>query len=166
MAELGIDEAAALYGVAPETIWQGIQQGELAARIDPMGRYLVNIPPPVMSPAAPQLATAPPPSYSSSSGSGTHAAPQPSYPEPDAERLRYELEYTRYLLAEVAHQRDQLEAQVQAQLHQLERAEEAQHELRVLLGSAMRPNENGLLQMNGPAPAQASQPTKRRWWPF
>jgi hypothetical protein len=163
MAEIGIEEAAALYGVAPETIWLAVQQGQLAARIDPMGRYLVNIPPPAAPAATPQLA-APPAEYAA--GYGAYATPQASHPEPAVERLRYELEYTRYLLAEVSHQRDQLEAQVTAQLHQLERAEEAQHELRVLIGSAMQPGDNALRQVDRPAGPQVGQPAKRRWWPF
>ena len=163
MAELGIEEAAALYGVAPQTIWQAIQQGELAARIDPMGRYLVNIPPPAAPPATPQL---PPPPAAYPADYGSYAAPQPSRPEAEVERLRYELEYTRYLLAEVSHQRDQLEAQVNAQLHQLERAGEAQHELRVLIGSAMQPGDNALRQVDRAAAQQVGQATKHRWWPF
>lgn len=163
MAELGIEEAAALYGVAPEAIWQAIQQGQLAARIDPMGRYLVNVPPPAAPPTTPQLA---PPTAEYPAGYGAHAPPQQSQSEPEVERLRYELEYTRYLLAEVSHQRDQLESQVKAQLHQLERAEEAQHELRVLIGSAMQPGDNALRQVERPAAQQVGQPAKRRWWPF
>jgi len=167
MTELGIEEAATLYGVAPETIWRAIQQGELAARIDPAGRYLVSIPPPASPPAVAQLAPPSGPDYpSSGTGYGTYAASPPSHPEPEVERLRYELEYTRYLLAEVSHQRDQLEAQVQAQLHQLDRAEEAQHELRVLIGSAMRPGDNALRQIDHPTPPEVDQPAKRRWWPF
>ncbi len=159
MAELGIEEAAAFYGIAAEAIWRAIQEGQLAARIDPMGRYLVTIPPPA-SPSVTQQVSTP------SAPSPTHGSPGPAsraYPESEGERLRYELEYTRYLLAEVSHQRDQLEAQVQAQLHQLERAEEAQHELRVLIGSAMRPGDNTLAGTVRPG---VTQPAKRRWWPF
>lgn len=166
MAELGIEEAASLYGVAPDTIWQAIQQGQLAARIDPMGRYLVNVPPPAASTATPQLAPPPSDYPANPAGYGAYTTPPQPHPEPEVERLRYELEYTRYLLAEVSHQRDQLEAQVKAQLHQLERAEEAQHELRVLIGSAMQPGGNSLRQVQPAAAPQVPQPAKPRWWPF
>lgn len=166
MAEFRIEEAAAAYGVAPETIWRAVQDGQLAARVDWQGRYLVMVPPPAVGPPAvvPQTyAGQALPSY----GVQGYGYEQPgAIMAGQADSLRQELEYTRYLLSEVSHQRDQLEVQVQAQLRQLERSEEAQHELRVLIGSAMRPGDGAMRQVASPAVAQQMDAPKRRWWPF
>jgi hypothetical protein len=157
MAELGIEQAASAYGVTPDAIWRAIQDGQLPARIDGLGKYLVIVPP--LFPPSPGATPAPPAGGASSrrtrhpwlEPAGSQSAP--------ADSLARELEYTRHLLAEVSRQRDQLEAQVHAQLRQLERSEEAQHELRVLIGSALRPGDGSMRQV----PASGS---RRRWWPF
>ena len=119
MPEVTLPEAAVELRVSTDTIRRRIKAGELTARADPRGRYLVEVP---------ELA-----SEASEEPSG--AASAPTQPQGD---LKLELAHTRELLAEVRRQRDQLEQQVQAQWQHLERADQERSELRILLGDAQQ----------------------------
>jgi hypothetical protein len=74
----------------------------------------------------------------------------------EVELLRAEVAHAREVIAEVNRSREILEQQLQAQMRQMERAEEERHELRILLSTAMQSMPREL-----PAPA-----TERRahWW--
>lgn len=89
MAEMTIPEAAAALGVSTDTIRRRIIRGELRARRDERGRYLVTI-------EGPPTATA----------QGPVAAEQA--------HLRLELDYSRQILEELRHQRKILEDQLEA----------------------------------------------------
>jgi len=139
--ELSIAETAVRLGVSVDTIRRRIRRGELSARQDGRGHYVVVL-------EDGEAGTAPPLS------SGTV--------EGELGRVRLELAHAEELLIEVRRQRDQLEAQVTAQHDQLSAAEEERHELRILLGSAMQPSTPALA-----APTQDTvtlgKERRRRW---
>ena len=118
MAELPIGEAAAKLGVSVETIRRWIRDGQLVARRDARGRYVVEV------------------MQGSAGGDAATAGGPVPHRHVQAADLRRELLHTRELLDEVRRQRDQLEAQVEAQRRQIERDAAERAELRRLLEQA------------------------------
>ena len=173
MAELGMVEAAAALGVSVDTIRRRIKAGALGARHDERGRLLVTIPDPV-EPGARQgepdtwhrLAA----SHAPVTGSDA-AKPPPADPEatptgdaPQAARAGPSAEHAQELLDEVRRQRDQLEAQVEAQRRQLDAAEVERSELRRLLALAMQGRalaEPATPDTGAPMPAPEAGPVPR-----
>jgi hypothetical protein len=120
MADLTIGEAAVALGVGIHTVRQRIRSGELLARRDRRGRYLVIMPPGDMS-------------RSRNGDASFDSAGAESRRENGG---RFRLQPTRALLAEVYRQRDHLEAQIDIQRAQLEQAQSEQRELTRLLSAA------------------------------
>ena len=150
MAELTISEAAVALGVSVDTIRRKIKRGELRARQDNKGRYLVAVEAPPRG-AAPAVAGAP--------GNAAETA-----------RLRLDLEHAEAMVAELRHQREVLEGELQGARQAMQDAATERSELRRLLGNAQM-QLRALLP--GPAEGEAQKPgfvaerrPKRWWWPF
>ena len=150
MAELTISEAAVALGVSVDTIRRKIKRGELRARQDNKGRYLVAVEAPARG-AAPAVAGAP--------GNAAETA-----------RLRLDLEHAEAMVAELRHQREVLEGELQGARQAMQDAATERSELRRLLGNAQM-QLRALLP--GPAEGEAQKPglvaerrPKRWWWPF
>jgi excisionase family DNA binding protein len=168
MAEMTVSEAAAYLGITNDAVRRRIRRGELQAKQDDRGRYVV-----VIDTDAP---VPPPP------------RPEPRLPQVSEEiaRLRLQLEHERELLAEVRRQRDELAVLLDAQRAQIEAAFEAQQrdaeeraELRRLLGNAQMQLSSLLPPPRNPdddreewekpdAGEDGPRERKRRrwWWPF
>lgn len=162
MAEMTIPEAAAVLGVSVATIRRRVQQGDLPARQDARGRYLVTV---------------------DTAAAGSGHSPQATATE--LAQLRLELKHTQELLAEVRRQRDELAILLDAQRAQMEavyeaqaRADEERAELRRLLGNAQM-QLSALLPVphhgeGGPeeraarlsADGQTQKRRRRWWWPW
>jgi excisionase family DNA binding protein len=112
--ELTIAEAATALGVSVDTVRRRIRRGDLRARRDEHGRYLITL---------------------EMDSAETPAAKRARGAEAETER---ELTHTREVLAEVRRQRDQLEQQVAALQEQISAAATERSELRQLLAMHMR----------------------------
>ena|SRR3990172_3986671 len=150
MAELTISEAAVALGVSVDTIRRKIKRGELRARQDNKGRYMVAVEAPPGG-AAPSVAGVP--------GDAAETA-----------RLRLGLEHAEAMVAELRHQREVLEGELQGARQAMQDAATERSELRRLLGNAQM-QLRALLP--GPAEGEAQKPgfvaerrPKRWWWPF
>lgn len=165
MPEMTMTEAAAALGVSVGTIRRRIQRGDLQARQDERGRYLIRVD--LSTPTSPPSPTA----------------------EMAAElaRLRLQLEHEREMLAEVRRQRDELAVLLDAQRAQLEaifeaqaRADEERAELRRLLGnaqmqlSALLPTPRQVEGQRSETERRTAQESngqgqakgRRWWWPW
>ena len=150
MAELTISEAAAALGVSVDTIRRKIKRGELRAHQDNKGRYLVAV-------ETPRLVGAPP--VASVPGNAAETA-----------RLRLGLEHAEAMVAELRHQREVLEGELQGARQAMQDAATERAELRRLLGNAQQMQLRAL----PPPPSEGRTETgvlperrgKRWWWPF
>jgi excisionase family DNA binding protein len=167
MNEMSVEEAAQFLGTSTGAVRRRIRRGELKARQDGRGRYVVEIDPdtpPASRPASRQ-------------------APAPASDE--LARMRLQLEHEREMLAEVRRQRDELAVLLDSQRAQIEAAFEAQQrdaeeraELRRLLGNAQmqlssllpaprRPNdEHDGRQSESDGDGESPAPRRKWWWPW
>jgi excisionase family DNA binding protein len=110
--EMTVAEAAVSLGCSPDTVRRRIRAGQMQARTDEHGRYLVQMPDPEPVPEA------------------------PARQDDEAERLRVELAHTRELLGELRARTDGQEREIARMAGQLDAAETERSELRRLLGNA------------------------------
>lgn len=127
MPELTIPEAAAALGISVDTVRRRLKRGQLQSRQDDRGRLLVQVE-----------------AVDADAGSGLIASS-------DFEHVRQELEHTKTLLAEVRHQRDRLEQELQSRTAEHSTAEA---ELRRLLGNEQLALQQ--LQRLLPSPQEAT----------
>lgn len=143
--ELLLGEAARHLGLSDETVRRRVKGGEIPARRDPRGRWIVSLPDPPAAPHAPQgaphVATAPQP------------PPQP--PQSAPQSATPDVEHLTVLLAEVRERCRLLEAVVAEQT-------QAQAELRRLLAAALSPDR----QLAAHPPEAAGRAPQRVWWAF
>jgi septal ring factor EnvC (AmiA/AmiB activator) len=137
MPDVTLPEAAAALGVSIDTIRRRIKRGDLLARKDGAGRYVVTIDTDAAQAHAHDAAAA------------AAVAEQQS----EADRLRLELAHARELVEELRRQRETLDTQLAAHRHQIEQDAIERAELRRLLGNAQQQLAHLL-----PAPMQGAPP--------
>lgn len=155
MAGLSVAEAAATLGISVDTVRRRIKRGELETTKARDGRLVVLV----------DVAAAP----DRDSGTGTHESG-------DVAQLRADLAQALAVLEETQRHRDDLadmvstlreevsalHRQIEAAQHAQQRSDDAQHELRVLLGQAQAQLGNLL----PPPSSTAQQGESRPFWRF
>lgn len=143
MGDLTIPEAAAALGVSVDTVRRRIRRGDLEARKDQRGRYVI---------------------YIEGIGAGAVVSAAPV----DAVATQRDLDHTREMTAELRRQRDRLEErlaesrQAEGELRRL--LANAQQQLGALLPAPPMPTT--LDQEVGETPSTPPPEKRRGWWPF
>lgn len=154
MAELLIQDAARKLGVSDETVRRRVKAGELTARRDPRGRWLVLLPDVETAPQSPQTA----PHVAQAPQLAVEAAPHA--PQPAPQPPHDETPVLRELLAEVRARVDEQAETITDLRRRLDQAEERARvdvdRLQQLLAAAIATNR----QLPEPASssADAQQP--------